>query len=146
MENNKTLEDKDVIVLYKYLCEYEKFLKNEYGQFNIYDEKIKRFKNDNKLYLGSINRMDDKKRAVKSNNYLLWKEGSLKSKNSNVDRAHALLRRIRNAFAHGNLIDNQNGTFHLKDADDNGPTLDGTISYSLLYQLIEELRKTNNKH
>lgn len=146
MKINKTLEDKDVIVLYKYLCEYESCLKNEYGQFNIYDEKIKKFKNDNELYLGSINRKDDKKRAVKSNNYLLWKEGSLKSKKSSVDRAHALLRRIRNAFAHGNLIDNQNGKFHLKDVDDNGPTLDGILSYSLLYQLIEELKKTNNKY
>lgn len=144
MKHNYKIEDKDVLLLYEYLCEYENYLKNEYGQFNIYDEKIKKFKNENKLFLGSVNRKDDKKRAVKSDNYLLWKEGSLKKK-SKVDRAHALLRRIRNAFAHGNIINNQKGSFQLKDEDEKEVTLDGVISYSLLYLLIEELKNTHIK-
>lgn len=144
MKHNYKIEDKDVLLLYEYLCEYEYYLKNEYGQFNIYDEKIKKFKNENKLFLGSVNRKDDKKRAVKSDNYLLWKEGSLKKK-SKVDRAHALLRRIRNAFAHGNIINNQKGSFQLKDEDEKEVTLDGVISYSLLYRLIEELKNTHIK-
>ena len=66
MENNKVLEDNDVLALYRYLFEYEKQLKNKRGQFNIYDENILKFKKDKELFLGSINREDDKKKAKKS--------------------------------------------------------------------------------
>lgn len=143
MENNKVLEDNDVLALYRYLFEYEKQLKNKRGQFNIYDENILKFKKDKELFLGSINREDDKKKAKKSKNYLLWKEGSLQKKHTNVDRAHALLRRIRNAFAHGDFVDNQKGFFLLKDVNDNQEVaLDGVISYNLLYQFVEELKNT----
>lgn len=146
MENSKMLKDKDILALYRYLIEYEKCLKEQQGLFDIYNQSIINFRNEHQLFLGSINRKKDKERAEKYKNYILWKEGSLTKKNS-VDRAHALLRRIRNAFAHVNLLDDQSGCFKLKDIEDNQKmTLDSVISYSLLYQFIEELKKTNNKY
>ena len=51
MEYTQKLDDRDVLALYKYLCEYEDCLKEEYGRFNIYDENINKFKNKNELFL-----------------------------------------------------------------------------------------------
>lgn len=105
-------------------------------------------KKENKIFFGSINNEEDKKRAQKFNNYFLWAEGAIRKKNANVDRAHALLRRIRNAFAHGIITDKNKGYFELSDYDEKKgtDTLKGSISYDLLYQLIDVLKNTENNN
>lgn len=141
--NKKMLKDKDILSFYQYLYEYEAEIKNEYGRFCIDDNNVNQFVTGNNIFLGSINNKNDIRKSTNYDNFILWEEGAINSK-SNKDRAHALLRRIRNAFAHGKLIDKKSGFFELSDYDDKKQkdTLHGIISYQLLYELIDVLKET----
>lgn len=142
------LKENDILSLYTYLCEYENHIKGRKDHFNIYDEAVEQFKKENKIYFGSINNKKDKKKAQQFENYLLWAEGAIGEKDAKVDRAHALLRRIRNAFAHRMIKDKNEGYFELLDYDEKKgtDTLKGSISYQLLYQLIDVLKNTENNN
>jgi len=140
------LHDKDILALYDYLLEYETYIKERINQFNIYDETVVQFRKDNRIYFGSIKNNEDKTKAQKFENHLLWAEGAVRKKNANIDRAHALLRRIRNAFAHGMITNKNNTYFELRDYDKKkgSMTLQGCISCKLLYNLIRVLKNTDN--
>lgn len=147
-DNKGKLKDNDILSLYAYLCEYEDHIKGRKDCFNIYDEAVEQFKKENQIYFGSINNNKDKKKAQKFKNYLLWAEGAIGKKGAKVDRAHALLRRIRNAFAHGIITDKNEGSFELSDYDEKKGkvTLQGSISYQLLYQLINVLKQSESNN
>ena len=94
MKNKNNLSKEDIFRFYNFVCDYEVNIKTDYGRFHFDDSKFTAFCKKNGI--------EPKKKPKNRENALpnsLWFNSYVK-KGVN-DRAHHLLRHIRNAFAHG---------------------------------------------
>lgn len=60
----------DKVKCFDFLSEFEKTIKPNFGSYNINDDHLSRFLNENKIFLGKTNKADRAK-ALKSRYYIL---------------------------------------------------------------------------
>lgn len=134
----------DITNLYHYACEYEVCIKPYPGSFDISNKNLDKFLNRYDIYLNTC-AQSNRSRAKKHEYYFLY-EQYVKSKASGRDKAHHLLRHIRNSIAHGmvNMIDEKHQILELSDFSVNTgkDTMWAKISVPILYQLITKLIET----
>lgn len=128
---------------YEFIVLYEKKLSGNFGKYNIKEQKLSAFCEDNRILLGSYSESNSKKiRQYKY--FILWdnrKPDKFKVKGN--DHAHNLLRHLRNAMAHGNICCESRNIFALCDYNNNGKrTMYGKISSTLLFKLISGVIQT----
>lgn len=64
------ISNEDKIKCIDYLFEFESMIKPYFGLYNINDEHLRHFLNENKIFLGKTNK-NDRAKALKSKYYLL---------------------------------------------------------------------------
>ena len=131
----------EICLLYKFVCEYEENIKDYPRSFDISTKELERLIRDNDLYLDTYAQKNFSK-AYKHSSHILF-EQYVRSKVSKDDKAHHLMRHIRNAIAHGNIKRLSGDLISLKDHNGKRYTMDGKISIKLLFQLIESLVNSN---
>lgn len=141
---NKLSKD-NIVLFYKYLCKFEHDYKNSYGKFDFEDKKFVKFCKDSSIQPKGNKAMHNAK-GDSHGGYLWFTSHQIKTQNNINDKAHHLLRHIRNAFAHG-LITSDKKYFHFKDyhLSRKGtiePTMGGYIKKELFWPFVDELIKT----
>lgn len=144
MNKNKLSKD-NVALFYKYLCDYEYEYKNAYGKFNIEDDAFVKYCKDNGIQPKGNKNMRNVKGDIHGG-YFWFTSHQIKTQNNENDKAHHLLRHIRNAFAHG-LVTNDKKYFHFKDYHMSRkktlePTMGGYIKKDLFWSFLDVLIKT----
>lgn len=135
------LSKDDIIALYKYVCRYEICIKSNKEQFNINNQELEKLIKAHDIYLDTCAK---KKlaRAHKHKNYILF-EQYCKSKASGKDKAHHLMRHVRNSIAHGHIKkDNAYENFILYDNNGKNDTMWGKIGVKSFFELIEKLENS----
>ena len=134
-------------MLYDYLCLLEKELKNTFGEFNVDDNTLCTFLENNSMLLGSCTATNEKKKGkykffVLSN---LWKPDKFKDMSGN-DYAYLHLKHLRNAIAHGNVTAINKLNFRLEDYSEKGAiSAKGKINCKLFFGLIGALLNTRKR-
>lgn len=141
------LSNANKIMLYDYLCHLERELNNTFGEFNVNDNALCAFLDNNSILLGSYTATNDKNKGrykyfVLSN---LRKPDKYKDKSGN-DYAYLHLKHIRNAIAHGNVIALNKLNFTLEDYSEKGAlSAKGKINCKLFFELIDALLNTRKR-
>lgn len=138
MARKSKLSEKDIVHLYEYLCQYESELKTAAGKFDINDPNVQKVISENRIYLDSCNQQA-KRKISKHKYYVLYAHRS-DNPLSKKDKAHHLLRHIRNSIAHG-LINKESGNIlRLTDLNQSGNmTMEGKIEFNVLKQLLSAI-------
>lgn len=132
-QNKNNLSKEDVNSFYNYLCLYETEIKQQYGQYNFEDSDFINFCSKNKI--------ERKNRKSKLDNKFYFETFQIDKIN---DKAHHLLRHIRNSVAHG-LVQKKGKNFILHDFNKNNKeTMYGCIRVDLFWNFIEKLLLTKN--
>lgn len=130
--NNNNLSKGDIVSFYSFVCLYEQEIKHCFGQFNIDSPAVVTFCQTNDIAFG--------KRPKRIYRFV-FEAYKPKGKPDN-DKAHHLLRHIRNSFCHS-LISKQGKCFVIKDFNRAGNlSMDAIIREDLLWSLIDLLIKT----
>lgn len=138
---NKLNKQNDIPALYSFLFLYETELKTSVGLFDIENKELKVFLQKNQIYLGALNKTDEKK-SKKYEWHILYRQ-NINDKISKNDKVHHLLRHIRNSIANCTIKKERGNIFLLTDKKSNGEnTMEGRIKVDLFYSLIENLIKT----
>ncbi len=133
-QNKNNLSKEDVNSFYNYLCLYETEIKQQYGQYN--------FEHSDFINFCSKNKIERKNRKSKLDNKFYFETFQRDKIN---DKAHHLLRHIRNSVAHG-LVQKKGKNFILRDFNrNNKETMYGCIRVDLFWNFIKELIATSNK-
>lgn len=134
----------DIVRLFQYVYEYEGNIKESPGEFDISYNGIDKIKSKYDIYFDTCARKNLAK-ARKHQFYLLF-EQTKNSKASKDDKAHHLMRHIRNSIAHGHITKRsikKNKVnveiFEITDKNHYRDTMWGQISASALFQLLSEL-------
>ena len=90
--NINNLSKEEINSFYDFVCDYELNIKNKYGNYNLNDTKLIAFCATNHIALKN-------KRSKLP--YLFWFSTHQDKRTKINDKAHHLMRHIRNAFAHG---------------------------------------------
>lgn len=137
----------DIVRLFQYVCEHENNVKSNPGKFDISYKGINKIKNKYDIHFGTCAQRNISK-AKKHKFYLLF-EQKKNSKASKDDKAHHLMRHIRNSIAHGYIkkksIKKNKANIEIFEITDKNPyrnTMRGEISVPALFQLISELIKS----
>ena len=140
----------DIVRLFQYVCEYETNVKVAPGKFDISCKRINKIKNKFDIYFDTCAKRNIPK-AKKHRFYLLF-EQTKNSKASKDDKAHHLMRHIRNSIAHGYIskrsVKKNKGIeeiIEITDKNHDRNTMCGEISINAFYQLIQELLKSKRK-
>ncbi|MCI7316071.1 MAG: hypothetical protein MR516_07480 [Bacteroidales bacterium] len=134
-------------MLYDYLCLLERELKNTFGEFNVDDNALCTFLENNSILLGSCTATNKKNKGkykffVLSN---LRKPDKFKDISGN-DYAYLHLKHLRNAIAHGNVTAINKLNFRLEDYSETGAiSAEGKINCKLFFRLIDALLKTRKR-
>ena len=129
----------DKVKCFDFLSEFENTIKQNFGLYNINDKHLCRFLDDNKIFLGKINKKDNAK-ALKSKYYIVFEKTKQRKKDNDV--AHHLLRHIRNAIAHGHIIKGGKNKFCIKDIKESGNlTMKGNIGKREFFLLLDQLKQ-----
>lgn len=132
-QNKNNLSKEDVNSFYNYLCLYETEIKQQYGQYN--------FEHSDFINFCSKNKIERKNRKSKLDNKFYFETFQRDKIN---DKAHHLLRHIRNSVAHG-LVQKKGKNFILRDFNrNNNETMYGCIRVDLFWNFIEKLLLTKN--
>lgn len=137
------ISNEDKIKCIDYLFEFENMIKPYFGLYNINDEHLRLFLNENKIFLGKTNKKDRIK-ALKSKYYIVFEQN--KPYNKDNDVVHHLLRHVRNAIAHGRIFKKGKAKFYIEDFGKTGnKTMEGNIDKKVFFLLLEQLKqsKTN---
>ena len=128
---------------YNFIVQYEKELCQDFGKFNIKDQTLASFCESNRILLGSDCTSNSNK-ISQYKYYILWDDRKPeKYKVKGNDSVHNLLRHLRNAMAHGNIISENQQKFSLADFNENKRrTMRGKISCTLLFSLLSCLIQT----
>lgn len=139
VSDSNNLSPIDVVNLYHYICEYESFIKHEPGQFDISNKELDKFIRHYDIYFDTCAKKNVSK-AKKHDHYMLFEQNK-NSKASKNDKAHHLLRHIRNSIAHGwiSKVDGKTERYNLTDNNGRKDTMWGYIGVKVLYQLITKL-------
>lgn len=131
-QNSNNLSKEDVCKFYEFVCAFEKTYKHEFGSFDIDNPCVQKFCEDNDIALG---------KRPKRQFRFVFEAYKPKNKLQN-DKAHHLLRHIRNSFCHG-LVTKRGRFFTLKDYNKAGNlSMDAQIREDLLWSLLGEIVKT----
>lgn len=131
-KNINNLSKEDICEFYKFVCLYEAQFKHIFGSFSLDDPAVRRFCDDNDIAFG--------KRPKKQFKFV-YEANKPKSAETN-DKAHHLLRHIRNSFCHG-LVTKKGRLFTLKDFNKAGNvSMEAHIREDLLWSLLDAIIKT----
>lgn len=134
------LTKEEICQLYQFVCDYEENIKFYPTCFDITTKKIEKFKKEYDLFFDTLAKRNFAK-AYKHSYYFLYEQNK-NSKASKDDKAHHLLRHIRNSIAHGKIKKNAGDILVLKDCNTTKDTMEGKIPSKLLFQLIDVLIKS----
>jgi hypothetical protein len=133
------IKDANLITIYRFVCEFEKNIKQMPGHYDINNRDIDRFIRKIDLYIGTISK-EHKRKAIEHSFYLLFDQYK-RSKISKDDVAHHLMRHIRNSFSHGNMSQ-KNDIVSISDYNEKCNTMDGRIPIKSLLELIDLLKNS----
>ena len=122
--NINNLSKEEINSFYDFVCDYELNIKNKYGNYNLNDTKLIAFCATNHIALKN-------KRSKLP--YLFWFSTHQDKRTKINDKAHHLMRHIRNAFAHG-LIK--------KEGKSISNTMGGHIRCDLFWAMLDLLKHT----
>lgn len=137
------ISNEDKIKCIDYLFEFESMIKPYFGLYNINDEHLRHFLNENKIFLGKTNK-NDRAKALKSKYYIVFEQN--KPFNRDNDVVHHLLRHVRNAITHGRISKKGKSKFYIEDIGKAGnKTMEGNIDKKVFFLLLVQLKqsKTN---
>lgn len=134
------LTKEEICQLYQFVCDYEENIKLYPTQFDITTKEIEKLKKECDLFFDTLAKKNFPK-AYKHSYYILYEQNK-NSKASKDDKAHHLMRHIRNSIAHGRIKKNAGDILVLKDRNDIKDTMEGKISSKLLFRLIDVLIKS----
>lgn len=134
----------DIVRLFQYVCEYEDNVKETPGEFDINYKGIDKIKSKYDIYFDTCAKRNLSK--ARKHSYFLLFEQTRNSKASKDDKAHHLMRHIRNSIAHGHITKRtvkKNKVnveiFEITDKNHYRDTMWGQISVSALFQLLSAL-------
>ena len=131
--NINNLSKEEINSFYDFVCDYELNIKNKYGNYNLNDTKLIAFCATNHIALKN-------KRSKLP--YLFWFTTHQDKRTKINDKAHHLMRHIRNAFAHG-LIKKEGKNFTFQDYSTIGTqTMGGHIRCDLFWAMLDLLKHT----
>lgn len=131
-KNINNLSKDDVCKFYDFVCAFEGKYKTKFGDYNIEAPEVKKFCKENGIVFG--------KRPKSSFNFV-FEANKPKNKNNN-DKAHHLLRHIRNSFCHG-LVTKKRDRFILEDHNKTGNiSMKAQIRGDLLWSLLDKILGT----
>ena len=131
--NINNLSKEEINSFYDFVCDYELNIKNKYGNYNLNDTKLIAFCATNHIALKN-------KRSKLP--YLFWFSTHQDKRTKINDKAHHLMRHIRNAFAHG-LIKKEGKNFTFQDYSTIGTqTMGGHIRCVLFWAMLDLLKHT----
>ena len=127
------ISKKEKVQLFDYLNHYENNVKMNHGHYDLNNNQLQAFINANDITFCSHKSIGTN--AKKHAAYFRYQYTS-------TDKAHDLMRHIRNAIAHGN-IEKRLGYFLLKDFNSYGTkTLDAKIKTGVFWNFLNELENT----
>lgn len=131
------LKNKNKLILFDFLKYYED-VKNEANKFHFKDNQLQKFLQKNKIFIGSFSKKsEDNFKKSKFNRFI-------KINRCPTNAAHAILRHIRNAVAHGRIQYVSTNILKLEDYNSKSKqiTMKATIPQDILISLIDEIKKT----
>lgn len=126
------LSEEDIKRAYRFIYIFEKEVSNKFGTFDFENEEIEQFCNEHRIFKKT--RRDTKP----TDNYFWFNAKKPKNVRDN-DIAHNLLRRIRNAMAHGNFKKERSkkAFYVLEDFDKNNKkTMYGRINADIFWDYL----------
>lgn len=133
------IANEDKVKCFDFLSEFENTIKHQFGLYNINDDHLRSFLNENKIFLGRTNKADRAK-ALKYRYYIVFEQ--TKPCKVNNDVVHHLLRHIRNAIAHGHIIKKGKNKFYIEDMKETGSlTMEGNIAKNEFFLLLKQLKQ-----
>lgn len=128
-----------VYLMYKYLSDFENSISKCAGCYNFDSVKLNQFLIDNEIELRPVSK-SSRVTDLPRNNYIVFLYGDHKIEYD--DKAHDLLRHIRNSIGHALIvkISANKAIFDITDRNKNGNiTLRGNIQENLFFALIQQL-------
>ncbi|MBD5271195.1 MAG: hypothetical protein HDS40_02925 [Bacteroides sp.] len=144
-ENYITPSKETVYKMYTYLKNFERSLANETGAFDFSSAKFQKFLIDKDILLKPVS----KARYVQDlprKNYIVYVYGDRKE--GAEDKAHDLLRHLRNAIGHALIskIAHNKPILDITDRNRKGTvTMRGNIDEKLLFEIIEQIIATKKQ-
>lgn len=127
------INNKEKVKLFDYLTLFEHEIKNNHGHYDLNDNQLQTFINENDIAFCSYQAKGTKTKEHKA--YFQYKY-------TTTNKAYDLMRHIRNAIAHGNVI-KKDGYFWLTDYTNKGTkTLDAKIKTDVFWIFLTELENT----
>ncbi len=127
------LNKKEKSKLYDYLSHYENDVKNNYGHYDLNNPQLQSFVDSNDIAFCS-----NKAKGEQAMTHAAYFRYQYKT----ADKAHDLMRHIRNAIAHGN-IKKKGSNYYLMDYNQCGTkTLDAKIPVDVFWNFLAELENT----
>ena len=129
------VNQQEKIRLFDYLTRFEKKIKNNRGHYDLNNHHLQTFINENDISFCS-----HKAKGIDTKEHDAYFQYEYKYEG--MDKAHDLMRHIRNAIAHGNVI-KKDEYFWLKDYTNKGTkTLDAKIKTNVFWNFLTELENT----
>ena len=127
------INQQEKIRLFDYLTRFEKKIKNNPGHYDLSNNQLQTFINENDIAFCSYQAKGIK--AKEHNAYFQYEYQA-------ANKAHDLMRHIRNAIAHGNIT-KKDGYFWLTDYTTKGTkTLDAKIKTNVFWNFLTKLENT----
>ncbi len=127
------LNKEDKVKLFNYLTHFEKNIKNNRGHYDLSNNQLQTFINENDISFCS-----HKAKGIDTKEHNAYFQYEYQAAN----KAHDLMRHIRNAIAHGNIT-KKDGYFWLTDYTTKGTkTLDAKIKTDVFWNFLTELENT----
>lgn len=127
------INNKEKVTLFDYLTRFEKKIKNNRGHYDLSNNQLQTFINENDIAFCSYQAKGIK--AKEHNAYFQYEYQA-------ANKAHDLMRHIRNAIAHGNIT-KKDGYFWLTDYTTKGTkTLEAKIPTDIFWDFLTELENT----
>ena len=131
-----------VYQMYKYLSAFEGSISKFAGHYNFDSIKLNQFLIDNDIVLRPVSK-SSRVIDLPRNNYIVFLYGDHKAEYD--DKAHDLLRHIRNSIGHALIVKTSanRAVFDITDKNKNGNlTLRGNMQENLFFALIQLLQDT----
>lgn len=128
-----------VYLMYKYLSDFETSVSKCAGGYNFDSVKLNQFLIDNDIELRPVSK-SSRVIDLPRNNYIVFLYGDHKTEYD--DKAHDLLRHIRNSIGHALIVkkSTNKAIFDITDRNKNGNlTLRGNMQENLFFALIQQL-------
>lgn len=134
-----------VYEMYGFLYNFEHYIAQRSGEFNIDSSELNQFIRNNNIEIKPVSKSKYVTDLPKRD-YIVFLYGD--HKEAYDDKAHDLLRHIRNSISHGNIekVSPKRAIFDLTDKNKNkNITLRGNIHENLFFALLQKLIDTGLK-